>query len=311
MTVDPTLAPIVVFAYRRADHLQRTLAALAANPLADQSQLIVYCDGPGNAEAVDGVGAVRRLVRSMSGFGDVEYHFRDENIGLANSVITGVSETIERFGHVIVMEDDVVSSRHFLQYMNKALAHYRQDRPVFSITGYCYPPSRFSLPDDYRHSVFLSHRAASWSWGTWADRWSDIDWGIEDFSEFLTDDKEIAKFSAGGGDLVDMLASQLSGNLDSWAIRYCYAQFKARAYCVYPRKSFVHNIGFGSDATHCTGSSKGYDVELDDDWQIDSFPDLLRPDPEIVERFRGLFPQRPIDLWRNRLLGKQVSGEVW
>ena len=133
--------PITLFAYRRPLHLARTLHALRANPQARESKLFIFADAPRDADAQQGVGQVRKLLQEVDGFADVDVTFRPENFGLARNIMGGVSDVLSRFNDTIVVEDDVVVSPHFLKYMNEALALYRDEPRVGSISGYCFPIS--------------------------------------------------------------------------------------------------------------------------------------------------------------------------
>ena len=104
---------------------------------------------------------------------------------------------------------------------------------------------------DYKEDIYLSYRCMSWGWATWSDRWSKIEWDIKDFQQLKNNKKEIKLFNRGGDDLFPMLKSQLDGNIDSWAIRFCYAHYKNNSFCVYPVKSFVNNEGFDGSGVHC------------------------------------------------------------
>ncbi|MFM8495424.1 MAG: glycosyltransferase family 2 protein, partial [Planctomycetia bacterium] len=134
-------APIALFTYNRLEHTAATLAALARNPLADESPLWAFSDGPrtGRTEDREKIAAVRDLLRSVRGFREVHVVERPENLGLSRSIIAGVGEMVERHGRVIVLEDDIVTSPHFLRYMNDGLDCYEHDDRVISIHGYVYP----------------------------------------------------------------------------------------------------------------------------------------------------------------------------
>jgi hypothetical protein len=267
-------APIVLFAYDRPDHTRRTLEALAANDGAGESVLIVYCDGPKDGQSDDSIRAVREYVNSVSGFKSVTVVERDRNMGLASSVITGVTEALARSSPVIVMEDDLLTSKNFLAFVNSALATYEQRPDVFSVTGYNYP---LEFPPAYAEDAYLSYRSSSWGWGTWRDRWSQVDWSIADYREFLQDERAQALFRRGGDDLAQMLALQMSGELDSWSIRFDYAHYKHNAVCLHPVVSKVQNIGFDGSGVHCGDESGEYHVELD---PADR-PFRLRPDLSV------------------------------
>jgi hypothetical protein len=252
-------APVVLFAYDRPDHLRRTLEALAANDGAAESELVVYSDGPKAADGAGSVEAVRAYLRSVSGFRSVTVVERERNLGLANSVIAGVTEVLARSPSVIVMEDDLLTSRNFLAFVNASLSTYRHRPDVFSVTGYNYP---LQIPPTYREDAYLSYRSSSWGWGTWRDRWSQVDWAVSDYAEFVTDARGQELFRRGGDDLAPMLERQMARELDSWSIRFDYAHYKHDAFCVHPVVSKVQNIGFDGSGVHC-GDSDDYHVALD------------------------------------------------
>src|SRR5262245_39418317 len=115
------MAPIILFAYKRPRHTLALLESLAANPEARRAHLTIYCDGPKNCGEADAVVEVRRVARSRAWCGHVDVVERSANMGLADSVIAGVTETLTRADDVIVLEDDLVLSPCFLRFMNAAL----------------------------------------------------------------------------------------------------------------------------------------------------------------------------------------------
>jgi hypothetical protein len=194
-------------------------------------------------------------------------------MGLADSVIAGVTEVLSRFRSVVVMEDDLLTTSNFLGFVNTALATYERRADIFSVTGYNYP---LQIPASYRDDAYLSYRSSSWGWATWRDRWNQVDWSVSDYTEFLEDPHAQELFRRGGDDLPQMLEMQMSGELDSWSIRFDYAHYKHDAFCVHPVVSKVQNIGFDGSGVHCD-YSEDYLVELDPGER----PFRLRPDLEV------------------------------
>lgn len=288
-----TTAPIALFVFNRPEHTRRTVESLQANRGAGQSDLIVYCDGPRTEAQWPAVQEVRAYLRTIGGFNSVSVIERETNMGLAASIIAGVSEVLARSGSVVVMEDDLVSSPNYLAFVNEALRVYRDRPDVFSVTGYNYP---MAVRDDYPFDAYLSYRGSSWGWGTWADRWSRVDWTIQDFEKLQNSPSRQALFARGGADLYPMLAAQQQGLIDSWSIRFCYAMCVNNAFCLHPIHSKIQNIGFDASGVHCEASDKFW-VELDDGERPFALPPDLALDPEILqivaERFR---PSRPISL---------------
>jgi GT2 family glycosyltransferase len=163
------LAPIVLFVYNRPDHTCRTIAALAANMLAKESELFIFSDAPKNDAATEAVQSVRSFIDGIQGFKNVTVTERGTNWGLAKSIISGVTEIVNRYGKVIVLEDDIVTSPYFLTYMNGALDYYKDNKKVWHISGWNSP-----INPDGLDNAFFWHGMDCWGWATWQNRWKNF-----------------------------------------------------------------------------------------------------------------------------------------
>lgn len=256
------LSPVIVFAYNRLEMLQSTLRALEENTLAKETELFLFADGAKDRQEAAAVGAVADFLRQYAvgaPFKRVTLEIHEEHRGLAKSVIAGVSRVIEQYGRVIVVEDDLVSSPDFLRYMNGALDYYEKNSQIWSVSGYS--PHLKAL-EKYPADVYFYYRASSWGWGTWADRWKTVDWEVSDYPALKDDKEKIKAFNRGGDDMFEMLSRQKAGEIDSWAIRWCYAQFKKGQYCVYPRESRIKNMGCRSGTHFHDEWEDRYDTEI-------------------------------------------------
>lgn len=264
-------APVLVFAYNRPDHLQQTLAALAANDLAGQSEVFIYCDAAKAGSDPAPVNATRAIARQAQGFASVSVCEWEENMGCAASIISGVTEQMEKYGQVIVVEDDIVTSPHFLDYMNRALDFYAKDPKVFMIGGFSFPEELFQIPSDYPWDTYATLAACSWGWATWADRWNSVDWSMSYYEDFAADPGTQAAFDCASPIMSELLHRQHQGRVDSWAIRFAYAQFAADAHCIQPCRSMVINIGFDGSGVHCRGDKRFLHNSIDHAWVPYSF----------------------------------------
>lgn len=281
--------PVALFTYKRPVHTKATLDALAANTIALQTDLYIFSDGPKNENDTNAVESVRELIREVKGFASVTITERATNMGLAQSIITGTSELFTKFEAVIVLEDDLVTTKHFLSYMNEALYHYRDDSFAFSITGHTFTERALKIKEDYQYDTYAAFRCSSSSWGTWRDRWARVDWDMHYFECFCKDAEAQDDFNQGGGDLSEMLRMQYRGQIDSWAIRFCYAHSANKMMCIYPVKTLVKNIGMDNSGTH-TGHDPHFDhLVLDAAWQPRKFCPAANPDPEVMKRFRAIW----------------------
>lgn len=244
-----TLAPVVIFAYRRPDHLRNTLESLMRCEGFAQSPIIVYCDGPRNDTEVESVAATRELAKSLLGE-QAEYHFSEVNLGLSHSIIAGVSETVDRFGRVIVVEDDLELHPALLTFMNQALDRYASDDRIFQISGY-----QFDVPElkDTDSALFLPF-TVSWGWATWKHAWKHFDPLALGWEKLCTDKNLRRRFNLDGVyDYATMLVRQMSGARDSWAVRWYWTVFKAKGLVLFPPTTLVSNTGFDGSGTHGRG----------------------------------------------------------
>lgn len=240
-------SPICLFTYNRINALQQTVEALKKNYLAHDSRLIIFSDGAKNSDEEPKVLAVRNYLKTIDGFLSVEIIESQTNKGLANSIISGINEVVNKYNTAIVLEDDLVTTPNFLSYMNQCLEFYKNDNRIISICGY---GLKIKKPVGYNADVYLYGRSSSWGWATWKDRWESIDWEVKDWQLFKNDRNAIKGFNKNGSDMYKMLKSVVEGDGNSWAIRFGYEQFKKNTYSVMPFKSLVDNIGFSGDGTN-------------------------------------------------------------
>jgi hypothetical protein len=296
-------APILLFVYNRLDCVISTVEHLKANHLAKVSDLFIYSDASKNDEDFVKVNEVRSFIRKIDGFKSVKIVEAKINQGLANSVIRGVSCILTLNKKVIVLEDDIVTSPVFLNYMNDALDFYESDQRIWSISGY-HPP--IHLPKAYSNSIYLSYRACSWGWASWRNRWETIDWEIKDYQYYKTNPFRILHFCKGGTDLDKMLRFQMEGKIDSWAIRWCYNQSMQNKYTIYPTKSFVNNIGIDGHGTHCDPSSARFSQKI-----VKDFPYTLKANIKfnktIARKFKKFYDRSIIRRMKKILSPLHIS----
>ncbi len=245
-----SLAPIVLFVYNRPWHTMQTVEALKINQLATESELFIYSDAAKNDQAVEKVLEVRQHIKTIDGFKKITIIEREKNWGLANSIIDGVTTIINKYKKAIVLEDDLLTSPYFLKFMNESLNIFEDREDIYSITGFNFSSKVMPFPKNYDDDIYLNIRPMSWSWATWKNKWDGIDWGVKDYQDFISDSNKIRKFNTGGTDLTDMLIAQMNGRIDSWYIRWCFYLILNNKLTIYPRVSFVNNVGFDNSGVH-------------------------------------------------------------
>lgn len=232
---------------------------------------------------------------------------RENNFGLAQSIISGVTEIINKHGAAIVVEDDIVTSKYFLQFMNESLQKYEKDDRVVCVHGYCYPVHR-PLPETY----FL-RGAECWGWATWKRGWEIFEPDAKKLLREIQQKKMQHEIDYDGMfPFTQMLRNQMYGRIDSWAIRWQVSAFLKNKLTLYPGHSLVKNIGEGESATH-TSSLKHYTTDLyEQKIHLNDIPVEETPVARIayVEYFRNIRPPwiiRSLKFVKTMLLNMQYS----
>lgn len=250
------LTPVALFAYSRPGHLKKSLASLQLDPLAHKTPLYIFCDAPGDEEVKLDCDEVKRIAHSIQGFSNVKIIERPYNYGLAKSIIEGVSYILNKYDQVIILEDDLVVSPHFLKYMNEALNIYKNEPRVAAIHGYLLPLNA-SIPE-----TFFLKGADCWGWATWSRAWRKFNPNGFELLNELKLRNLTSEFDLGGVcPYTKMLANQVAGLNQSWAIRWQASVFLNEMLTLYPCRSLVQNIGNDNSGIHCSASND-YDVHL-------------------------------------------------
>lgn len=239
-----SLAPIVLFVFNRPRHTLKTLQALSENYLADQSDLIIFCDGPKEVvseEELSSIKEVRRIVKKKQWCKSVEIRESESNKGLANSIIAGVTEIVNKYHKIIVLEDDLITSPFFLRFMNDGLNKYEHINNVYSINGHMFP-----FETNLIESVLLP-LSSTWGWATWKGSWEVLDLNMIGHEELISNPFLKQRFNTGDYDYTHML----SYKNNSWGIKWYFSVFSRNGLGVFPSKSLISNIGFDGSGTNC------------------------------------------------------------
>lgn len=279
------LAPIALFVYNRPEHTRRTIAHLQKNVLADESRLFIFSDAAKTDADVAKVEKVRELIKNVAGFKSVKIIERKQNMGLANSIISGVTQLVNDYGKVIVFEDDLLSSPYTLQYFNDALDKYAGEEKVMHVCAYMYNLKADNLPE-----TFFYRAAGSWGWATWARAWKnfqpDIDQLIAQF-----DKEKISRFSIEHNmNFWRQVQAFKAGKNNSWAIRWYASIFLKGGLTLNPARSLINNIGNDGSGVHSNPESM-YQVHISQK-PVTHFPDKIEEDPKAYAAIKNFLKSR-------------------
>lgn len=287
-------APIALFVYNRPDHTRRTIEALQNNFLAADSRLFIFCDGAKTGADTASVDEVRQLARETKGFLSVKVIERPQNLGLANSIISGVTQLVKDYGSVIVFEDDLLSSPHTLRFFNDALERYANNEKVMHISAYMLPIERNNLPE-----TFFFRAAFSWGWATWARAWDNFEPDVDKLMQQFDQDK-ISQFSIEHSmNFWKQVLDFKAGRNNSWAIRWYASVFLKGGLTLNPLHSLVHNIGHDGSGTHSNIEST-YQVQIAQK-RVEYFPEVIKEDEKAYEAIKYFLKNRKGSLFNRGL----------
>ena len=252
------LAPIVLFTYNRLEHTKKTIAALQQNMYAADSELYIYSDGPKKDAAKESVEAVRAFLNQVDGFKQIHIIEREKNWGLAENIIYGVTSIVNEYGKIIVLEDDIVTSKYFLKYMNDALEVYKDTPKVMAVSGYCWPSNKENLPETFFLPWF-----ACWGWGTWKDSWKVFERNPKELVE-KNPIKEMKRLNINGAyDLWNQIEQNYAGKIYTWAAFFYVGIFRNNGLILYCKHDQCKNIGLDGLGEHCGESTDLSRLTLD------------------------------------------------
>jgi hypothetical protein len=269
------LAPIALFVYNRPQHTERTVKFLKQNELAADSRLFIFSDGAKTDADADKVAEVREFIKKIDGFKSIEIIESKTNLGLANSVIAGVTRLNATYGKVIVFEDDLISSPYTLTYFNEALNRYRDEEKVMHIGAYMYVLADKNLPDS-----FFYRAATSWGWATWDRAWQHFEPNIDTLLKQFNHPKKHAFSIEGTMNFWKQMQDFKKGKNNSWAIRWYASIFLKGGLTLNPSQSLVNNIGHDGTGVH-SGLNDIYNVIIN--------PQPIKDFPTVVEENKAAY----------------------
>lgn len=271
--MNKALAPVAFFCFNRPDHTLKTLSAIKNNQLSSETILYIFSDGPrknDSLETIEKIREVRKIIRKEQWCKEVVFVEAERNQGLLQSISKGVTEVVNRHGKVIVIEDDVMVSKGFLNFMNKALDMYEKDEKVMHLGGYS-PLGRINYKPE--ESTFFYNHTFCWGWATWQRAWK----------YFSTDGEFLRKRIKKEG---KMRYINLDDTFEAyWGIKYIMeGRFQSWNYfwhtcvnlngglCLHPAESLIENIGFDGSGTNCEIDTEKIDSVIADHLELVKIP---------------------------------------
>jgi hypothetical protein len=283
-------APIVLFTYNRPIHTHKIIEFLKQNSIAHQSDLFIYSDGPKTNQDNDNVSAVRTFINSITGFKSLKIFESPHNKGLAKSIIDGVSEIVNQYGRIIVLEDDIEVSPYFLDYMNTALDMYEKDERIMHVNGWRPPFS--SIPE----TALFSSVMECWGWSTWKESWRFFKRDPEYFINMLSKNQRFTLNINNSYDSFNDILRNQSGEINTWAVFWHASIIDKQGLCLSPSVSLTNNIGTDGTGNNFSFSTSKYNTYLSEK-PITSFPKKIENSEDLFLAYSHFYKSHKLSMW--------------
>jgi hypothetical protein len=237
--------PVVLFVYNRPIHTKKVILTLKKNYLASNTSLYIFSDGPKNKTDKKKVTEVRKIINSIDGFKKTKVFKKQKNIGLKKSIKLGITKIIKKYGAVIVLEDDIITSPSFLYFMNYSLNFFKNHSKIWHINGW-----NLNLKNKKFNKTFFYRTMHCWGWATWANKWKNFNDNINEIEKKI-DKKTIYRLNNDGSENFywQFLANK-KNLINTWAIFWYLTIFLNKGLCLSPLSSFTKNIGLDGSGEH-------------------------------------------------------------
>ena len=308
--------PITLITYNRPFHTYKTLEALSKNFQAKDADLYVYSDGPKGSKDAEQIDLTLKVIQRFNkSFNKIIVSKSDKNNGTAKNMRDALKSIFfeHKVSASIILEDDIITSKDFLFFMNSSIDKYKESKNIWHVSGFNYPVIDKNS-DSFVHDAFFWRGMTCWGWATWKDRYESFENDIlaKDpfFLKSIFTEEMKKKFqldlekSESSLDWWQQVEDNASNKIYSWAIFWYAYIFRNDGLCLNPVKTLVNNIGFDSSATNCVG---------DDIYQSDlfgkeflgeeiRFPTIVKEDQIMVDLIKKYFTKRKF--YKSRLFFK-------
>lgn len=235
------IAPVALFVYNRLQNTRATIEHLQRNELAAQTPLYIFSDGGRDECSWKEVRRLRQYLHTVKGFRSVQVVERPENYYLERNIMEGISQVLQEYDRIIVLEDDICTSPIFLRYMNEALTKYADEARVMHVSAFT------NLDVPRLGDTYFTPHMAGWGWGTWRNRWQYFRHytSREEALQGL-DEADLQRITYNGA---FRCLNSLERNPIPWDICWELIICRRGGLCLSPTHTLVRNIGIGN-GTH-------------------------------------------------------------
>ena len=248
--------PIVLFVYKRANHLKRTLNSLKKEKKI--KKIYFFCDGPKDSSSLK---EKKEIAKCLNLVNKVKWAkktvvIQKKNIGLRKSLFVSTKYVFFKYKHefAVFLEDDNVILPGFYDFMNLCSKKFKNNKKVFSVTGYNYLLKK-NLYNSVKGSHFFLNVTCTWSIGIWKRSWKE--WKKQISLLGKTPKRHVFKdiLKEKNYFLYDALLEGY-GKPSNAGSTFAYTSWKYNFLNVYPKYPLINNTGMDGTGENCASTSE-------------------------------------------------------
>lgn len=277
--------PCLYIVFNRPRKVEQTIESLIQ---ARPSKVYIHGDGPrkGNRDDSAKIEKVWQIIEAANWPCQIVTKRRQSNAGLGNGVSAAIDWFFEHEDAGMILEDDVAIEPSSLQLAAQMLEYGRDQKEIGSISLFNAVPKEFiSEPNaTFRSSIYVS----SLYWGTWADRWSELDRAFDTWEESLSVERlrelggrAFARYWTG------FFNRMKKKPVDTWDYAWLARNWSLDRRTLFTNNNFMVHVGFDSEGTHSHEAPRWFPMTRDR-WDGE-----FRP-PEVHS------PDKLADAWSSR-----------
>ena len=279
---------ICIFACNRVTSLQNLLNDLKRNNNYQKYSYFFFIDIPKEKINLNIHDQIFQIIKNFKKKLKVRIIYRKRNLGLSKNIIEGINYVKKKYKKLILLEDDLRVSKNYINFIQKNLDKYENDKQIYSISGYVFPKKIFSLRDKDK-SIFLCKRPNSWGWATWSSKWNKVNFSNKKFKNIYKNKSKLKVLEDYGNDLEFILRDTLSGRINSWAIKWTIYHILNSKYCIFPIKTLVNEEGYKHMPTNNRFKSDKFNHKRINSYKLSKKIKILTENDDIKMQFKKIY----------------------
>lgn len=236
--------PVLYITFARPEYASQSFSAIKKA----QPKKLYFYSNKARADKPDEVRRneeVRSYINQIDWDCEVKTWFREEYVDVFTSIHGAIDWIFEKEEAAIVIEEDVVTSLAFYDYMDQMINKYRDNDDIWIISGNNGCPEYSPANTKY----FVTRVADIYGWASWSNIWKKVDWNMSSWTQKDAKKRLSRYFNDIGMSLFiiyhyNQLYKRISQtDYKPWDMLFNFSMRMGYGYCLTPYTNLAQDIG--------------------------------------------------------------------